>query len=130
MKHLPAFIAAFIITAIVACAMLAIGANALINKNTVPVSNAPANSSSGVVPVSSTDNSTQANNATQAQIQQLQSLISQYQARDQQYQSQLNQLIQQVNQDNTQIQNLQNILVELQNRGLIFIGRDGRILIP
>ena len=131
MKHLPAFIAALIITAILGCAMLAIGANALLNKNTVPVANAPANStsssdpSSGVVAVSSTDNTAQAQ-----QIQQLQNLISQYQARDQQYQSQMNQLIQQVNQDNSQIQNLQNILVELQNRGLIFIGRDGRILIP
>jgi hypothetical protein len=52
MKHLPAFIAALIITAILGCAMLAIGANALLNKNTVPVANAPANSTSSSDPSS------------------------------------------------------------------------------
>jgi peptidoglycan hydrolase CwlO-like protein len=122
MKTFSALIAAFFITAIIGIAMFGIGSNAILNPNTVPVKNSQTSA------VNSTGIGTQA--PTQAQIQQLQERINQYQSRDQQYQAQLNQLIQQVNQDNNQIQAYQSLLQELQRRGVIFIRRDGTILIP
>jgi peptidoglycan hydrolase CwlO-like protein len=124
MKRLPALIAAFIITGILGFAMFTIGANAMTNKNTVPTLNQPGGSST----TSTSTNSAQ--NTSQAQLQQYQSLISQYQARDKQYQGQVNTLIQQVNQANSTIQEYQQLLMELQRRGVIFITQDGQILIP
>ncbi len=121
MKQIPALIAAFVITAIIGVAMFAVGANALVNKNTLPVSNSPASASTAADPVVS---------QTQDQIQQLQNLVAQYQAREQQYQQQLNQVTLQLNQQNAQIQSFQNLLLELQRRGVIMIRSDGRILIP
>lgn len=122
MKRLPALIAAFIITGILGFAMFTIGANAMSNKNTVPTLNQPGGSS--------TATTSSAQNTSQAQLQQYQNLISQYQARDKQYQDQINTLVQQVNQANTSVQQYQQLLMELQRRGVIFITRDGQILIP
>jgi septal ring factor EnvC (AmiA/AmiB activator) len=121
MKQIPALIAALVITAIIGVAMFAVGANALMNTNTLPVTNGPASASSAADP-----NLSQA----QDQIQQLQSLVAQYQSREQQYQQQLNQATQQLNQENAQIQSFQELLLELQRRGVIMIRSDGRILIP
>jgi peptidoglycan hydrolase CwlO-like protein len=120
MKKLSALIAAFIMTGVIGFAMFSIGANALANKNTLPITNTPTSASAA--------GSTQA--ATQPQIQQMQQVINQYQSRDQQYQQQVNQLIQQVNQDNAQVQAYQQLLMELQQRGVIIIRSDGTILIP
>lgn len=122
MKTFSALIAAFFITAIIGIAMFGIGSNAILNPNTMPVKNSQTSS------VNSAGTGTQT--STQSQVQQLQERINQYQSRDQQYQAQLNQLIQQVNQDNNQIQAYQSLLQELQRRGVIFIRRDGTILIP
>jgi uncharacterized protein YycO len=122
MKRLPALIAAFIITGILGFAMFTIGANAMTNKNTVPTLNQPGGSS--------TASTSSAQDTNQAQLQQYQSLISQYQARDKQYQDRVNTLVQQVNQENSTIQQYQQLLMELQRRGVIFITRDGQILIP
>jgi peptidoglycan hydrolase CwlO-like protein len=122
MKKLSALIAAFIITGVIGFAMFSIGANALTNKNTLPVTNSP--TSTGASSASSTPG------ATQAQIQQMQQVINQYQTRDEQYQQQLNELMQQVNQDNAQVQAYQQLLLELQQRGVIIIRSDGTILVP
>ena len=129
MRHFSALIAAFLITGLIGFAMFTVGTNAILNKDTVPMSNAPGSSSS----VQTTDTP----DPTQAQIQQLQNLISQYQAREkqyqqreQQYQSQLDQATQQLNQENSQLQAYQQLLFELQRRGVIVVGRDGSILIP
>lgn len=121
MKGFSAIIAAFFITGAIGFTMFTIGANALTNKNTLPVSNSPA--STGL-----STSSTQGD--AQTQLQQMQNVVNQYQARDQQYQQQLNQLVQQVNQDNAQVQAYQQLLLELQQRGVIIIQRDGTILIP
>lgn len=122
MKRLPAIIAALIVTGILGFAMFTIGANAMTNKNTVPTLNQPANSS--------TASTGSAQDTNRAQVQQYQSLISQYQARDKQYRDQVNTLVQQVNQENSTIQQYQQLLMELQRRGVIFITQDGQILIP
>lgn len=122
MKKLSALIAAFVMTGVIGFAMFTIGANALTNKNTLPITNTPTSASA------SSTGSTQG--ATQAQIQQMQQVINQYQTRDQQYQQQLNELMQQVNQDNAQVQAYQQLLFELQQRGVIIIRNDGTILIP
>jgi peptidoglycan hydrolase CwlO-like protein len=122
MKQLTAILAALVITFVIAFGMFSIGANALTNKNTVPLSSAPASST--------TDTGSNSQDSAQAQVQQLQSLVSQYQAREQQYQSQLNQLEQQVSRDNQQLQAFQQLLGVLQSRGVIAIRSDGTILIP
>jgi peptidoglycan hydrolase CwlO-like protein len=120
MKTFSALIAATFITGIIGLAMFGVGSAAVLNKNTVPVKNSPTSASSG------TGNTAQVS----SQVQQLQGRIQQYQSRDQQYQKQINQLIQQVNQDNSQVQAYQNLLVELQRRGVIIVRNDGTILIP
>ncbi len=133
MKKLPAILASLAITAVIAIAMLAIGTNALLNPNSVPVVNA-ASDATATSAVQST---------TSLQADQLQSLISQYQDREKQYQAQVqelsqrvqdaNQQLQQANQtiqqDGAAVQSLQQVLVELQRRGLIQITNDGRIYI-
>jgi biotin-(acetyl-CoA carboxylase) ligase len=116
MKHITALLAALGMTAIVGLALLGIGLNAMMNRNTVQTQDAPSSSTIQA--------------ASPAQVDQVQSLIQQYQARDQQYQSQLDTVIQELNQRNAQIQQFTRLLLELQNRGLIFIQPDGTILIP
>ncbi|MCL4393621.1 MAG: taxilin [Chloroflexi bacterium] len=112
MKRLEAIVAATVVTAVIALAMLAVGLNALVNQNSVPVSNSPALASSATT--AGTDP------PSQAQIDQLKSLVAQYQSREQQYQTQLSQ-------ENAQIQQLQNVLAQLQQRGVIRILNDGTI---
>ena len=129
-KPLVALLAAGLMTACVGASMLAIGAAALINPN----STAPANSPKQASAVASTV-------SQQAQVQQLQGLIAQYQSREQQYQAQINQLNNlitqyqsrekqyqaQLDQVTTQAQQSQQILDELQRRGVIRILSDGTI---
>ncbi len=112
MKRITAIIAAAVVTALIAFGMLVVGASAIFNPNSVPVSDSPVSSAA----VSNTTTDPQA----QAEISRLQSLVSQYQNREQQYQAQLNQL-------NQQVQQYQDILVQLQQRGIIRIGQDGSI---
>ncbi len=112
MKRLEALIAATIITAIVALGMLAIGVNALFNPNSVQASNTLA---SGVDRTS--EQAPRANNPSdQAQITELQNELAQTQD--------------QLNQANAQLDQMQQLLQALQQRGLIRITSDGRILIP
>jgi hypothetical protein len=77
-KQIIALLAAILITGTIAMSMLVIGANALINQNGTPVSNAPV---LNAAPEPSTASS------TQSLIDQLQAQVSQYQARGQQYRS-------------------------------------------
>ncbi len=135
MKNLTALLASFLIAGTTGAAMLGIGGNALLNKNTVPLADSPATASQADPPgsssaISQADLPSSAVGNGAAQIQQLKDLIAQYQQRDQQYQSQLDQAVQQLNQENSQIQAYQQLLLELQQRGVIVITQDGRVLLP
>jgi hypothetical protein len=110
MKRKQALIAAALMTALVAFGLVAVGVNAAINPNSVPVSNSP--STDLAASVSST--------SAEGQINQLKTLISQYQAREKQYQQQLSTI-------NGQMQQVQSVLVQLQQAGLITIQNDGSI---
>jgi uncharacterized protein HemX len=117
MKRLEAIIAAAIITGVVALSMLLIGINALINPNSVAVSDSPASTA-----VSAATPNVTTPGVDQAQIAQWQNLIAQYQGREKQYQAQLDQA-------NTQLQQYQQVLSELQRAGVIQITNDGHILL-
>jgi septal ring factor EnvC (AmiA/AmiB activator) len=134
MKRFQGFVAATLVTFIVGFGMVAIGVNAASNSNSVPVSNSPAQAAaattSQVVNVSSAA-------ADQAQIKQLQDTIKQYQTREKQYQdrekqyqTELAKVSQQMNDATAQANQLQQILIALQERGVIRISDDGRISIP
>jgi hypothetical protein len=130
LKQILALVAAFLVTSVIGLGMLAIGANAATNSNSVPVSDAPgvsaADTSAGDAQAQSgqsSDLTTQYQNREkqyEAQINQLNNLITQYQSREKQYQTQLNQAT-------TQAQQLQQVLNELQRRGVIRIMSDGSI---
>ena len=119
-KQVVAFLSAFIITAVVALSMLVVGVNAASNPYGVPASNSP------TAPVASVSTST---DSSQAQITQLQAQIAQYQARDQQYQAALNSDNQQLTQAAQEMQMVQQLLVYLQNHGLIQINNQGQITV-
>jgi hypothetical protein len=129
LKQILALATAFLVTSLIGLGMLAIGANAATNPDSVPVSDAPGNPAAAVS--SSAQPSAgqpgdviaqyqQREQQYQAQINQLNSLIAQYQSREKQYQAQLNQVT-------TQAQQSQQILDELQKRGVIRILSDGTI---
>jgi len=116
-KHIPAFLAAFLMTAFVALAMGVVTVNAFVNKNSTPVVNSPATGS-----------------ADGAQIAQLQSLVQQYQDREQQYQQreqQFQQMIQdqqaQLDAANQQIDQFKQFVLFLQSRGVVNVDDQGRV---
>jgi hypothetical protein len=121
-KQVIAFLSAFIITAIVALSMLVVGVNAASNPNGVAASNSPT-TASAAASVSTTTGS------SQAQVAQLQSLVAQYQARDQQYQAALASDNQQLAQASQEMQMIQQLLLYLQNHGLIQINSQGQITV-
>ena len=127
MKTFPAIMAALFVTLLVGAVMLMIGANALVNPNTVPVNSAP---SSAVQGAQDSNVSAVSGPADQAQFQQMQNLIKQYQQREQQYKTQLDKAAQTINQDNAQLQNYQQLIDALQQNGIIRITQDGQILLP
>lgn len=118
MKKTPALIAAFVMTLVVGLGMLLMGANALLNPSSVALASS-SNTPDATVNPNSTD-----------QLQQLQSLVAQYQSREQQVLQQLNQLQQQVTQSNTQVKQYQQLVTELQRRGIIQINQSGQIQLP
>ena len=136
MKQIMAIIAALFITGFTGFGIFAIGSNAYLNTNTVPIQNSPGDTATTVITATvSTD--PQADATYQAQIKQLQDLITQYQTREKQYQSELSQAAQRLSDANSQaqqyqdeVQQLQNVLVQLQQRGVIRINQNGQILIP
>ena len=126
-KPFMAVLIALLVTACFGASIFAIGGAALVNKSGVPVSNSPAQAAD----VSAANLSQQAD-----QVAQLQSLISQYQDHEQQYQQrekqlqdQLAQANAQVQQDQQTMQQVQMLLSALQQRGLIRLTNDGRIII-
>ncbi len=121
MKRLQGLIAATFITGIVALGMVGIGVNAVSNPNSVAVSNSPAKTAQ-VSANTATDQ-------TSAQIDQLQNLIKQYQSREQQYQTEIKSLSQKLSDANGTADQARQILQALQERGIIQITQDGRILL-
>jgi len=121
MKRLQGLIAATFVTGIVALGMVGIGVNATSNPNGVAVSDSPAKT----VQVSANTAADQ----TSAQIDQLQNLIKQYQSREQQYQTEIKSLSQKLSDANGTADQARQILQALQERGIIQITQDGRILL-
>jgi TolA-binding protein len=126
-KSFTALLVALLITACVGASIFAIGGAALFNKNGGTASSSPAQASD----VSGLNSPQQA-----SQTDQVQSLISQYQDHEQQYKQREQQLQEQLAQANAQIQQdqqmigqFQNLLMALQQRGLIRVTNDGRIFI-
>ncbi len=68
LKRLQALIAATIVTGIIAVGMFIVGANAILNPNSIPVSNSPAAAGTA-------NNAPSSDVQAQAEINQLQSLI-------------------------------------------------------
>jgi TolA-binding protein len=126
-KPIIAALLALLMTACVGAAIFAIGGAAVLNKNSVPVSNsASAGGTTAVISAPQTTN----------QVAQLQNLISQYQDREKQYQQREQQLQNQLSQTNAQLQEAQQtvqqaqmLLQALQQRGVIRVTNDGRIFI-
>jgi biotin-(acetyl-CoA carboxylase) ligase len=121
MKRLQGLIAAAFVTGIVALGMVGIGVNATTNPSSVTVSDSPAKT----VQVSANT----ATDQTSAQIDQLQNLIKQYQSREQQYQTEIKSLSQKLSDANGTADQARQILQALQERGIIQITQDGRILL-
>jgi biotin-(acetyl-CoA carboxylase) ligase len=121
MKRLQGLIAATFVTGIVALGMVGIGVNATTNPNSVAVSD----SSAKATQVSTNTVADQ----TSAQIDQLQNLIKQYQSREQQYQTEIKSLSQKLSDANGTADQARQILQALQERGIIQITQDGRILL-
>jgi len=112
MKGWRPWLAATVITTIVACGMLVIGLAAALNPRGVAPSDSPSLTATGAT----------VSGDPAAQVAQLQSLVAQYQAREQQYQSQLAAAQQAV-------QGYQQVLIALQQSGVIRITSDGQILL-
>ena len=139
MKQVPAIIAALVITAFTGLGIFAIGSNAFLYTNTVPIQNSQNDMSASTATTTGSSAATQTavDAATQAQLKQMQDLVAQYQAREKQYQSELADAAQklkdatsQAQQDAQQVQQYQDILMQLQQRGVIRVTDDGQILIP
>jgi peptidoglycan hydrolase CwlO-like protein len=116
-KHIPAFLAAFLMTSFVALAMGAVTVSAFVNKNSTPIANTQT--------AGSTD---------QAQIAQLQGLVQEYQDREQQYQQREQQYQQMIQQQqaqldavNQQIDQVKQFVLFLQSRGVVSVDDEGRV---
>jgi flagellar motor protein MotB len=141
MKAIPAILFALAMTGLIAIAMLLVGANAFFNPNTVPVASAASPSSITNVSDPSGVASQPALTSDQQQLAVMRQLLQQYQDREKQYQQRLdeavqrlnaaNQQIQQANaqiqQDNQSVETYQQIMQELQRRGIITIDNNGQI---
>jgi predicted Rossmann fold nucleotide-binding protein DprA/Smf involved in DNA uptake len=139
MKQVQAIIAALVITAFTGLGIFAIGSNAFLNTNTVPIQNSPNDANTAVVTTTgaSAESQVAVDAATQAQLKQMQDLVTQYQAREKQYQTELADAAQklkdatsQAQQAAQQVQQYQDILMQLQQRGVIRVTADGQIQIP
>ncbi len=108
MKHATAILASIFITAIVGLGILFLGADALFNKNTVPLQSSPATLSG----VSQTISSSQ---PLQAQLDQYKAQLADTQA--------------QLDQANQTLAQYQSLIDALQQAGLIRVQSDGSILI-
>jgi hypothetical protein len=114
-KQGPAILAALVMTTVIGLVIVALGINALFNNNV-------ATAQAAGLP----DPSLSVNQAT---IDQLQSLIEQYQAREAQYQTEMQQAADQLNQTNAELQRYQDLVVALQNSGVIRIAANGQVFV-
>jgi hypothetical protein len=124
-KRGPAILAALAMTSIIGLAILALGANALLNRNVVPVQAASLPDQSLSVDQAILDQAS----VDQATIDQLQNLVEQYQARELQYQTELQQAADQLDQTGAELQQYQGVVNALQDAGVIQITQDGRIFL-
>ena len=125
-NNFSAILIAIFMTACVGVSIFAIGGAALFNKSGVPVSNSAVQASK----------ISDINPAQSAQVAQMQDLITQYQSHEEQYkqreqqlQQQLAQANAQVQQDQQMVQQIRSLIGALQQRGLITVTQDGRIII-
>ena len=114
-KTFPALIAALSMTVILGLAVTALGLNAFFNQN-VSVAHAANQPDPQAI-------------ADQSTIQDLQATISQYQQRETQYQGELQQAADQVNQLSQQNQQYQQLIMALQNAGILQITPDGQVFV-
>ncbi len=126
-KPFMAILIAFLVTACVGASIFAIGGAALVNKNGVQASNLPAQA--GKVSAATTSQQSDQINLLQSLVSQYQDREQQYQQREQQLQGQLDQANAQLQQDQQTMQQVQTLLSALQQRGLIRLTDDGRIVI-
>lgn len=110
-KSISAFVAAVLVTGLLAGVMFLIGRDAF------GTSAAKAEAVAASTPVAVD---------TVAQYEQI---IKQFQAREAQYQSQIAQATDQINTANQQIQQYQSLLQQLQSTGLITMGSDGNVTV-
>lgn len=111
-KHVPALVAAFAITAILGTIMLGVGINAKLNKNVIT---AQAAVDTKLIDVQS------------ATPEELRSLIAQYQQREVQYQTELTKAASQLDEANMKVSQYENLILALQNAGVIQINRNGQV---
>jgi hypothetical protein len=114
-KTFPALVAALSMTVFIGLAVIALGLNAFFNQNV-----SVAHAANQPDPLAIADQST---------IQDLQATISQYQQRETQYQGELQQAADQVNQLSQQNQQYQQLIMALQNAGIIQITPNGQVLV-
>ena len=110
-KSISAFVAALLVTGMLAGVMFLIGQDAF------GISSAKAEAATP---------STALSTGAAARYEQL---VAQYQAREAQYQDQIAQATQQINTANEQLQQYQSLLQQLQDTGLITIASDGSITV-
>ena len=125
-KHAAALAAAVLITISAAVAIFAIGGAALLNRSGVKAANAsskgPGVSDAAIVQRTQLEQ-------MQVQILQYEAREEKYQQREQQYQQVLAEAQSKVQAAEQQSQQVQSLLSELQQRGLITISNDGSIII-
>lgn len=114
-KQGPAILAALVMTFMIGFVIIGLGINALLNNN--------------VAPAQAAGLPDQTLNTDQATIDQLQGLIKQYQDRELQYQSELQQATDQLTQTKTELQQYQDLVVALQNSGVIRIAANGQVFV-
>lgn len=111
-KSTSAFIAAVLVTGLLASVMFLIGQDAF-GTSTAKAAEAGATS-------------TTVSADTVAQYEQI---VKQYETREAQYQAQITQATEQINTANQQIQQYQSLLEQLQSMGLVTIGNDGTVTV-
>lgn len=111
-KSFSAFVAALLVTGLLAGVMVLIGQDAF---GTSTAKAAQAVTASTTVPAD-----------TLAQYEQV---VAQYQSRESQYQDQIAQATDQINAANEQLQQYQSLLEQLQSLGLITVAGDGSITV-
>ena len=128
MKHASAITTAIIITAVIGLGILVVGLSAFTNKNIVPLQNSP-NSSTTSSAVNSSSTNSSANSSTSNSS--ANSASSSTSAADiQKLEQEITTLQSQLGQANQMVQQYQNLLIVLQQRGVIRIDQNGNIYLP